>query len=140
MLCFRQGSVRCAHYRVCNANSSVAVELFARNGTQTEPRLRINAAYFKTLHFVGAGKSWKISSFGKTRHLRLNSLNVLARLKIKCEFAQSQTRLLTYTYSGHQYDNFQNGRFVQLSNFKEFISFASDFNSSSVRVRPFPIF
>ena len=78
--------------------------------------------------------------FFQNSKLRLNSLNALARLKIKCEFAQSQTRLLTYTYSGHQYDNFQNGRFVQLSNFKEFISFASDFNSSSVRVRPFPIF
>ena len=24
---------------------------------------------FKTFHFVGAGKSWKISSFGKTRNL-----------------------------------------------------------------------
>ena len=67
-LCFRRSPVRCAHYRVCNANSPAAVELFARNGTQTEPRLRINDAYFKTLHFVGAGKSWKISSFGKTRN------------------------------------------------------------------------
>ena len=58
----------------------------------------------------------------------------------KCEFAQSQTRLFVYACSAHQYDNFQNGHFVQLSNFKESISFASDFNSSSVRVRPFPIF
>ena len=40
-------------------------ENFARNGTQPEPRLRINDAYFKTLHSIGAGKSWKISSFGK---------------------------------------------------------------------------
>ena len=45
-----------------------AVERCARNGTQTETRLRINDAYFKTLHFVGAGKSWKISSFEKTRN------------------------------------------------------------------------
>ena len=62
---FDENFVRCAHYRVCNANSVAAVELFARNGTQPEPRLRINDAYFKTLHFVGAGKSRKISSFGK---------------------------------------------------------------------------
>ena len=62
---FDENFVRCAHYRVCNANSPAAVELFARNGTQPEPRLRINDAYFKTLHFVGAGKSRKISSFGK---------------------------------------------------------------------------
>ena len=43
-------------------------QALARNGTQTEPRLRTNNAYFKTLHFIGAGKSWKISSFGKTRN------------------------------------------------------------------------
>ena len=42
-----------------------AVELFARNGTQTEPRLRTSDAYFKTLHSVRAGKNWKISSFLK---------------------------------------------------------------------------
>ena len=40
----------------------------ARNGTQPEPRLRINGVHFKTLHSIGAGKSWKISSFGKTRN------------------------------------------------------------------------
>ena len=65
---FDENFVRCAHYRVCNANSSAAVELFARNGTQPEPRLRINGVHFKTLHSIGAGKSWKISSFGKTRN------------------------------------------------------------------------
>ena len=47
----------------CKLARLAAVELFARNGTQPEPRLRINDAYFKTLHFVGAGKSWKISEF-----------------------------------------------------------------------------
>ena len=56
-LCFRLCSVRLA-----------AVELFARNGTQPEPRLRINGVHFKTLHSIGAGKSWKILSFGKTRN------------------------------------------------------------------------
>ena len=59
---FDENFVRCAHYRVCNANSPAAVELFARNGTQPEPRLRINGVHFKTLHSIGAGKSWKISS------------------------------------------------------------------------------
>ena len=39
---FNENFVRCAHYRVCNANSPAAVELFARNGTQLEPRLCIN--------------------------------------------------------------------------------------------------
>ena len=95
---------------------------------------------FQNFSFCWSRKELENFEFFQNSKLRLNSLNALARLKIKCEFAQSQTRLLTYTYSGHQYDNFQNGRFVQLSNFKEFISFASDFNSSSVRVRPFPIF
>ena len=57
-LCFRLCSVRLA-----------AVELLARNGTQMEPRLRINGVHFKTLHSIGAGKSWKMSSFFKTRHL-----------------------------------------------------------------------
>ena len=55
----------CAHYRVCTANSPAAVELCARNGTQAEPRLRINGVHLKTLHSIGAGKSWKISSFCK---------------------------------------------------------------------------
>ena len=65
---FDEDFVRCAHYRVCNANSPAAVELFARNGTPMEPRLRINGVHFKTLHSIGAGKNWKISSFGKTRN------------------------------------------------------------------------
>ena len=64
---FDENFVRCAHWRLCNANSSAAVELFARNGTPMEPRLRIDSVHFKTLHSIGAGKSWKISSFGKTR-------------------------------------------------------------------------
>ena len=54
-------------FRRCSIRLA-AVELFARNGTQTEPRLRANDAYFRTFHFVGAGKSWKMSSFEKTRH------------------------------------------------------------------------
>ena len=45
-----------------------AVELFARNCTQPELRLRINGVHFKTLHSIGAGKSWKISEFWKTRN------------------------------------------------------------------------
>ena len=42
MICFRRNSIRLA-----------AVELCARNGTQPEPRLRTNAAYFKTRHSIG---------------------------------------------------------------------------------------
>ena len=57
MICFRRNPVRLA-----------AVELCARNGTQTEPRLRINDAYFKTLHSIGAGKSWKIFEFLQTQN------------------------------------------------------------------------
>ena len=76
----------------------------------------------------------------KKLEIEVEQLECPCTAENKCEFAQSQTRLLEYTCSMHQYDNFQNGRFVQLSNFKESISFASDFNSSSVRVRPFPIF
>ena len=49
--------VRCAHYRVCNANSPAAVELFARNCTLTKPRLRTDDAYFKTLHLIYFVKS-----------------------------------------------------------------------------------
>ena len=127
-LCFRQGSIRLA-----------AVELFARNGTQPEPRLRTNAAYFKTLYFVGAGRVGKFRVFPKLE-IKAEQLECPCTAENKCEFTQSQTRLLEYACSIHQYDNFQNGHFVQLSNFKESISFASDFNSSSVRVRPFPIF
>ena len=71
---FDENFVRCAHYRVCNANSPAAVELFARNGTQTEPRTRTNGAYFKTFHSTGARKSWKISEFYKNWKLSLRSL------------------------------------------------------------------
>ena len=60
---FDENFVRCAHWRLCNANSSAAVELFARNGTLPEPHLRINGVHLKTLHSIDAGKSWKISSF-----------------------------------------------------------------------------
>ena len=66
---FDENFVRCAHYRVCNANSPAAVELFARNGTQTEPRTRTNGAYFKIFH-----SSWKISEFYKNSKLSLRSL------------------------------------------------------------------
>ena len=76
MLSFRRSYVRCAHYRVCNANSPAAVELLARNGTLPELLLRINDVYFKTLHFVGAGKSWKMSSFFKARHSTYITKNV----------------------------------------------------------------
>ena len=37
---FDENFVRCALYRVCNANSPAAVELFARNCTQPELLLR----------------------------------------------------------------------------------------------------
>ena len=37
---FDKNFVRCAHWRVCNANSPAAVELFARNGTLPELPLR----------------------------------------------------------------------------------------------------
>ena len=65
--------VRCAFGDVLRSLPSLhrklarlaAVELLARNGTLPEPRLRINGTHFKTLHSIGAGKSWKISSFGK---------------------------------------------------------------------------
>ena len=68
---FDENFVRCAHYRLCNANSPAAVELFARNGTQPEPRLRINGVHFKTLHSIGAGKSWKISEFLENSKFRI---------------------------------------------------------------------
>ena len=45
---FDENFVRCAHYRVCNANSPAAVELFVRNGTQTEPCLCIKILISKS--------------------------------------------------------------------------------------------
>ena len=65
---FDENFVRCAHYRVCNANSVAAVELFARNSTPMEPRLRINGVHFKTSHSIGQEKIGKFLSFGKTRN------------------------------------------------------------------------
>ena len=61
----------CARYRVCTANPPAAVELCARNGTLSEPRLCINGVHLKTLHSTGAGKSWKISEFYKNSKLNL---------------------------------------------------------------------
>ena len=74
---FDENFVRCAHYRVCNANSPATVELCARNGTQMEPRLRTNDAYFKTLTL------WAQKRVGKCRVLgKLDIWAVKSVLKI----------------------------------------------------------
>ncbi len=49
----------------CKLALLAAVELFARNGTQMEPRLRTNDAYFKTLHFVEPERVGKCRVFPK---------------------------------------------------------------------------
>ena len=69
------GKFRCAFGDVLRSLPSLhrklarlaAVELFARNGTQPEPRLRINGVHLKTLHSIGAGKVGKFLSFCKLK-------------------------------------------------------------------------
>ena len=66
---FDENFVRCAHYRVCNANSPAAVELFARNGTLPELLLR-KMDSFQNSSFCWSRKElenvefWENSTFG----------------------------------------------------------------------------
>ena len=81
LLCFRLCSVRCAHYRVCNANSSAAVELFARNGTQPELRLRTmdsfkNSPYLLVQEKVGKFRVFANSKLRLTKKFSVSTVNL----------------------------------------------------------------
>ena len=76
---FDENFVRCAHYRVFNENSPAAVELCARNDTQTELLLRTMDS-FQNFSFCWSRKDlenfefWKNSKF-EPCNFKSHSLN-----------------------------------------------------------------
>ena len=73
---FDENFVRCAHYRVCNANSPAAVELFTRDGTLPELLLR-KMDSFQNSSFCWNRKELENFEFLQNSKLRLNKIENL---------------------------------------------------------------
>ncbi len=72
-----------------NAHYMQLSSFYARNNTQAKSHLRSNGTNFKTLHSIGAGEYWKISSFSKTQN-SAPKVRLIQKLISMCKTAQKK--------------------------------------------------